>query len=341
MFKRVTVVLAVLLFSLIIFVPVAAQDGLELDATYEDAEGYFSFDYPSSWITYTNNRYDPAYASFSGLIRDDLGYSVSFSGLLYDSQMEANGYDPSTGDLTPVLPSILRRFGMSEYEEFLDPTQITLGDYTFAEIIAITTDSSSDDGSRFIRTVGILDLGNGYYALASANFVEEDMDDFMSRHATGLAIIESLRFDESAFPPAVPFEFDPNMAGNTDILDESELVMTHTNMDDSSGPSLQTPIGYDGSVYSTDFSFYLPNIGDIYGPELYGLFLEAGEDYNFEFEDAADFLAQDFPKGLQTYYPPFVEFEFVTGINAFEFDNGTYADVVFSQHTPHASKRVL
>lgn len=325
--KRLFVAMLVVVLASVAITPTLAQDGTALDATYEDANGAFSFNYPSSWVTYTSNSFDVSYAGLNILVRDDLGYSLTMSGLDYDSTFVARGFDlQADAELTDLVPYLLERSGTSVNEGVSDPVEMMVGDYPFMEVIVTLL---TQDGFTYYRAVGIVDLNNGYYAYTQANYSESDADvdlaEFERRHAVGREIVGSFAFADGAIPEAVPFVFDPDAPGNTDVTPADSLVQT-INGSEEGAPSFMAPAGFEATSYSTDFSVYFAGYSDIYA-----LIITADElsEFDVSFADARDALLQDFSDDLQGSYPPFASFTFHTGVNSFTFDNGTYADVIY------------
>ncbi len=314
--------------------PLFAQEPLELDATVEGPEGYFTFNYPSSWSSPFQPRFEYGRLDLSISVNNDDNFSAGFSGLTYAAALEGAGADLANGDLIPALDAVRNRSGLANgFEVVGEPENMTIDGRAYAEIIL--EGQLSDGSGPYYRSAGLLEIGDGYYVRTNSQFTRSDLDVFLEQQVTARAIYASLQLSDDAIPPSVPFEFDPGANINTDILGDDATLLSLPN-EDGGDLTLSVPPGYEGDVYATDFVLdgpYLEEL-DVYGPYIYGIILEEGENYDFEFTDAADFLQQDVIDELVANRLPFAQYDFVTGVNTLSLPNGELADIAYRFETP-------
>lgn len=311
-----------------------AQEPLELDATVEDPTGYFTFNYPSSWSSPFQPRFEYGRLDLSISVNNNDNFSAGFSGLVYVSELEAAGADIANGDLIPALDAVRARGGLaSGFAVVGEPENMTIDGRAYAEIIL--EGQLSDGSGPYYRSIGLLEIGDGYYIRTNSQLTRSELDVFLEQQLTARAIFASLQLSEDAIPPSVPFEFDPTANINTDLLGDDAVLLSLPN-DDGGDLTLSVPVGYDGTVYATDFVLDGPYLEalDVYGPYIYGLVLEEGVDYDFEFTGAADFLQQAVLDEVIAARLPFAQYDFITGLNTLSLPNGELADIVYRVETP-------
>lgn len=288
-------------------------------ATYTDPSGLWTLRHPPEWVLEVRQAYQVGIARFAVSITGaPMGYRLDMEGLRPDGYFDLHAPNAVT------VGEKLRQGIVAEnyLAGFIEGPLVErdFGDYRYAEI---TFTGRSDGGWLEDRLYGLLDLGNGNAVVLRAATIGGDPIQNAWLGPLTRTLVASMRWSADAFPPAVPFVFDPDAATNTTIAPTDDW--TQVVGDTEFGPTVRLPDDRFGTGTPIQLTI---NMSPINVLVITFLTFEDPLIERIDFRSARDLLAQAVPLLMQANEPPSVEFSVVTGVSALDFSTGDYADVV-------------